>query len=204
MSLTPHPAAPDHETRLLTSRGTRGSQLRSGQARAACAAALVAALSLSACGNGEEEPDRAAQTNQTHADEEPHWHEEADTSTYTNELSAEDEQEAMQRAESFVTAAAHHDDEGEWWDRVEPFLTDTGIPNFNAVNPQTIEYTKVDGEPELHEVQTANLVQVDVSTDGPTMRVLLTRGGSDEWMVERWEYAEDPAAPLEEEDSEGD
>ena len=203
MSVTPHPPAPDRETRPLTSRGTRGSQLRSGQARGACAAALIAALALSSCGTDDDEPAQTAETSHEH-EEEPHWHEEADTSTYTDELSSEDEDAAMQRAEEFVIAAAHHDDEAEWWDRVEPFLTDTGIPNFNRVNPQTIEYTEVDGDPELHEVQTANLVKVDVSTDGPTMRVLLTRGGSDDWMVERWEYADAPAAPLEEEDSEDD
>lgn len=203
MSLTPHPAAPDHETRPLTSRGTRGSQLCSGQARAACAAALIATLALSACGTDDDEPEQPAQTSHEH-EEEPQWHEEADTSTYTDELSNEDEDAAMQRAEEFVTAAAHHDDETEWWDRVQPFLTDTGIPNFNTVNPQTIEYTEVDGDPELYEAQTANLVQVDVSTDGPTMRVHLTRGGSEVWMVERWEYADDPTAPLEEEDSEDD
>ncbi|WP_460744161.1 hypothetical protein [Nesterenkonia halophila] len=145
-------------------------------------------LTVSACG-GDEQPDRAADASKEQAQEAAdNWHEEY-AGSYTDELSAQDEKQAMKRATNFVSAASRHDDDADWWDRVEPFLTDTALPRFNAVDPRSIEYTDTDGDPEIHDAQTANLVNVDVPTDGPTMRVLLTRAGSDDWMVERWEYA---------------
>lgn len=191
-----------------TGQGTYRAPLAPGQARAACAAALLAGtLTLSACGNSEPEEPTAATSDEPSPASEPSqaspteelgedtdWHDDFEAGSYTDELTAEDELEVAERAEAFVTAAAQQDDEQDWWDQVEPFLTDTAIPDFNTVDPRNVEYTELDGAPEIHEAQTPNLVSVDVATNGPTMRVLLTRAATDAWLVERWEYA-DTAGP---------
>lgn len=109
---------------------------------------------------------------------------------YRDELTDEAHEEALIRAGEFVAAAAWHDDEWEWWDGVEPFLTETGINEFNSIDPYNIDYTEVTGPPELHEELAASLVTVDVPTDGPTMRVMLSHREVD-WYVQSWEYAEE-------------
>lgn len=168
---------------------------RRGLRATATAAVALALLVTTACNT--DDPDEQTADSEptteepTPTEEAPYAEDVENPSTYHDELTTEDEDEATQRAADFVEAAAQADNDSEWWDGVEPFITDSGMANFNSIDPRNIPYTEIDGDPEIYEAQTANLLHVDVPTNGPTMRVLLTRAGSDQWMVESWDYADE-------------
>ncbi|MFC7329183.1 hypothetical protein [Marinactinospora rubrisoli] len=104
-----------------------------------------------------------------------------------------DRSDAIQQAESAVTAfVSDKDDEDTWWDGLRGHLSAQAQLEIQGTDPANIAADEVTGDGELTDDSSAYLAWVEVPTDAGTYQVLLSRTAQDApWLVERLTPPED-------------
>lgn len=109
------------------------------------------------------------------------------------ELTAADEEAAVERARAFLTAFADTDQpEAAWWAGLQQHLTEDATLEYAYVDPASVPVTDVGRARLLRQGASASLVEVTVRTDVGAYTLTLTRlAAEDPWLVARADPPQD-------------
>ncbi|WP_199441496.1 hypothetical protein [Umezawaea beigongshangensis] len=73
-----------------------------------------------------------------------------------------------------------------WLDGLEPYTSEEMLPQLRSVEPANVPATRVTSIPSVV-ASFSNRVEVDVTTDGPKLRVTVVKGADGQWVVHQYD-----------------